>query len=617
MSLFILTQASTECLIELAKTIATGRLKSKKTALVISKDQIKIISYGNNNNNAATVLLQLANDDSFKPEELLIALPYLHDDDCKSIKKSLKILIRKGCSSITWFGQELGSSNAGSTKSRLKELVDQVNKGSQKKVTFINLEAYGPDEPKAADNFADDPRLAYADYCLALNFMAHGDPPANLAEILTELVRCHDSNNFTLPLMPGEEGGKNGRLSVADTKKIVDRFLGNKRPAIAGHSPAIRAVKGEINKIAMLDLPVLIQGETGTGKELAAYYLHELSPRRRNNFVTMNCAGLDDQFLESTLFGHVKGAFTDAKSVKEGLVQEAACGTLFLDEVPELSPRVQAKLLRFLQSGEYYQLGSNQPAQATCRVIAGGQPGLIRDKLREDLYYRLAVAEITLPPLREIKDDILTIARNRADALRGNPCVIADEDSGGQGPTRFRRDVVKREAVKRFWDTLKANEGGLKDYNWPGNTRELFTAIKKSMLLAHPWAEIIAAKPEPKTEAPANQQGTLTASASPPPARFNSTLALSTLGNQGITLTFTTLPKLQELQAHYLKQLVKSYNMGLSQIVGLSICSRNTASRYLNFSQAQTQRRGKGKKAGPDVPQMEGVAPPAAATKRK
>ena len=609
MSLFILTQASTECLIKLADTIVTIS-KSRKKFTGITKDQIKIISYGNNYYRAATILKQLADDNSFKPKKLLIALPYLNDNDYDPIIGSLFILIDRGCS-ITWFGQEAGSSNDGSAKSKLKELVDQVNDNSQKKITFINLEAYGPDEPQAADNLADDPRFDYTDYRLALHFMAHGDPQANLADILTELVRCHGSHDFTLPLMQGEKG-ENGRVPAADTKRIVKRFLVNKRPAIAGRLPETRDLKGEINKIAMLDLPVLLQGETGTGKELAAYYLHELSPRRCHNYVTLNCAGLDDQFLESTLFGHVKGAFTDAKSAKQGLVQEAAFGTLFLDEVPELSPRVQAKLLRFLQSGEYYQLGSNQPAQATCRVIAGGQPGLIRDKLREDLYYRLAVAEITLPPLREIKDDILTIARNRADALRGISCVIADEGAERQGPTSFRKDVVKREAVKRFWNALKKNERELQDYNWPGNTRELFTAIKKSMLLAHPWEEILAAKLKQKTEAPADQQKTLTASASEPPAGLKSPPAWSPSDSEGITLTFAKLPSLKELQTYYIQQV--NARIGLSQIVNLGICARNTASKYLQSSQAQTPRRGKGQ-AGPDAQRMAEVAP--AVTKRK
>lgn len=186
--------------------------------------------------------------------------------------------------------------------------------------------------------------------------------------------------------------------------------------SIIGNSPQLRRVLSLANKAAISDSNILIEGETGTGKELLAEYIHKHSARKDKPFVVINCASLPDQLIESELFGHEKGAFTDAKSTKQGLVEIAHGGSLFLDEIGELSLALQPKLLRFLENGEYRRIGGITTLTSNVRVIGATNRNLLEEadnkNFRKDLLFRLNVITLTIPPLRERKEDILLLANH-------------------------------------------------------------------------------------------------------------------------------------------------------------------------------------------------------------
>ncbi len=232
---------------------------------------------------------------------------------------------------------------------------------------------------------------------------------------------------------------------------------------VVGTSEAMAEVLRQVRKVAPIKTTVLLAGESGTGKELVARALHELSPRASFPFVAVNCGAIPGELLESELFGHVKGAFTDASRNKMGLVAEADGGTLFLDEVGELPLALQVKLLRFLQEEEIRRVGDNRSERVAVRVVAATARDLARaveaGDFREDLYYRLNVVGIRLPPLRERPGDIPLLARHflgKYARLRPDRPVAAISDAA-----------------------LEAMQA----YRWPGNVRELEHAIERAVVL--------------------------------------------------------------------------------------------------------------------------------------
>src|SRR5258707_15011083 len=208
----------------------------------------------------------------------------------------------------------------------------------------------------------------------------------------------------------------------ADPRPRADRLDGRIRDAMAiaerqtgvfpviGQSPPWRQVLRQAAQVAATDTTVCLQGESGTGKEVLARFIHRASPRKNGPFVAINCAALPEQLLESELFGYERGAFTGAQQAKAGHIELAATGVLFLDEVSEMSPMAQAKLLRVLQEREFRRLGGTRPVKANGRVIAASNRDLQRavadGGFREDLFYRLQVFDIRMPPLRERRGDI-------------------------------------------------------------------------------------------------------------------------------------------------------------------------------------------------------------------
>ena len=247
---------------------------------------------------------------------------------------------------------------------------------------------------------------------------------------------------------------------VAVLRDELETSLGYRR--VIGETKSWKEVLNHATRVAVTETTVLLTGESGTGKEVVARFIHKGSPRAKGPFVGLNCAALPETLLESELFGHEKGAFTGATATRPGRIEQAAGGVLFLDEVAEMSPAVQAKLLRVLQEREYQRLGATRVMKTDVRVVAATNRDLdaaiARGQFREDLYYRLRVFEIRLPPLRERRPDI----RRLSEAFL--------EEIGA---------VVGRKAAGL---TREAYEAML-SYHWPGNVRELRNALERATIL--------------------------------------------------------------------------------------------------------------------------------------
>ena len=267
--------------------------------------------------------------------------------------------------------------------------------------------------------------------------------PCELAELELQAERAHE------------------KARLARENRTLKAVLRRSEPLgeIVGATPVIRRVLCLIAKVAPTDSSVLIQGESGTGKELVARALHRGSPRADQPMVVINCAALHESLLESELFGHEKGAFTSAVTAKPGLFELADGGTLFIDEIGEMAPPLQAKLLRALEDKRIRRVGSTREIQTNIRFVAATNKNLAQEvaasRFRDDLYYRLNVITITMPPLRERIEDIPLLVQH---FLNLNSC----------GPRH-----IEPEALERFVH-----------HRWPGNVRELANVIERAKILA-------------------------------------------------------------------------------------------------------------------------------------
>jgi transcriptional regulator with PAS, ATPase and Fis domain len=253
-------------------------------------------------------------------------------------------------------------------------------------------------------------------------------------------------------------------ITVPTPRPPLDTDLDFGLESIVGQSQALRDAIDRARKVASTRLTtVLIVGETGTGKELFARGIHYAGPARGEPFVAVNCAAIPEALLESELFGHEKGAFTDARAQKRGLMELAGAGTLFLDEVGELPARLQPKLLRALQERRIRRLGGLEEIGINCRIITAAntslQDAVARLEFREDLYYRLNVFRVNLPPLRERRPDIETLARH------------------------FLHEHARQQSLEP--KTLEADAiEALMHHSWPGNVRELKNVIENAAILS-------------------------------------------------------------------------------------------------------------------------------------
>ena len=240
-------------------------------------------------------------------------------------------------------------------------------------------------------------------------------------------------------------------LSLDDQKKLP--------PDVVAHSPLTVALFQDVALVAPSEARVLITGESGTGKEVVADVIHGWSARARGPLIKVNCAAIPETLLESELFGHEKGAFTGANAQRLGRFEEADGGTIFLDEIAEMSPGLQAKLLRVTQDGRFQRIGSNREIHANARILAASNRNLEEEvkhgRFREDLYYRLNVVELHLPALRERREDILPLANFFIGKLARNRARLAE-----------------------------ATVVCLQNYSWPGNVRELRNTIERAVLLS-------------------------------------------------------------------------------------------------------------------------------------
>jgi formate hydrogenlyase transcriptional activator len=255
---------------------------------------------------------------------------------------------------------------------------------------------------------------------------------------------------------------------------------------IIGNSPALESVLEQVEQVAPTDSTVLIQGETGTGKELISRAIHNLSMRCGRPFIKLNCAAIPFDLLESELFGHEKGAFTGAIAQKIGRFESANKGTLFLDEVGDIPLALQPKLLRVLQEQEFERLGGTRTHQVDVRLVAATHRNLVdmvkRNEFRSDLYYRLNVFPIPLPPLRERREDIPALVEHYVD-------------------------IYARRMGRQIEHIPPETMSALTSYQWPGNIRELQNFIERSVILTsgnalHPPLETLRSTAEPESLGP-------------------------------------------------------------------------------------------------------------------
>ena len=281
--------------------------------------------------------------------------------------------------------------------------------------------------------------------CMRMGAFHYITKPFSPDELVTTVSRAIEHRNLVIQ----------NTLMQARLERVAGNY------SIIGTSPAITRVLKTAMQIAPSESTILIQGATGTGKELIAHFIHMNSNRSNRQFVPLNCASIPDALFESELFGHEKGAFTDAKGQKIGLVEIANNGTLFLDEIGDISSSVQPKLLRFIQTGEFRRVGGTVPLNSNVRLVSASNKDILQEvkegRFREDLLYRLNVITLQLPPLKERKEDI--------------PLLIEHFMK-----ERFQLPVKKTVSEDAMQQIM--------NYEWPGNIRELENVMERAALLS-------------------------------------------------------------------------------------------------------------------------------------
>ncbi len=372
-------------------------------------------------------------------------------------RKHLRALLNRG-ESVTWFGsQRYGNLQKELIHVKGLELV--VEKGVLAAVqTRFNPTSSLARLCKAYADYNED--LFHTLNYFKTRFMMNFDNPDELFAAI-ETLRDYHPDSFSIGKLP------------LPLREAVKNFREADFPYIEGKSDRVLELKRRILQVAGTDLSALILGETGTGKEAVAFFLHDFSARRGKPFIAINCAGLNETFLRSELFGHKRGAFTGAIADHIGLVKSAHGGTLFLDEVTEMPMPIQADLLRFLQNRRFRPLGTDREEVAEVRIVAAAQPSLYQ-KLREgsfrqDLFFRLNEVHLNTVPLRDIPEDILRVVNHLVFRL-------------------YRKHSIN---IAETLDAMHEHAEILRTYRWPGNVRELYSLVRQQSLLKTDIAAVI------------------------------------------------------------------------------------------------------------------------------
>lgn len=250
---------------------------------------------------------------------------------------------------------------------------------------------------------------------------------------------------------------------------------------VVAESRAMRELLAVVRRLAETRVPVLLQGESGTGKDLVAHWLHYGGPRREGPFIKVHCPSIPEELLESELFGHERGAFTDARHAKAGKVEMAASGTLYFDQIQDLGPALQAKLLRVVEERRFERLGGTRTLEVDVRFVASASadlPEAVRaGRFREDLFHRLNVVPLRIPPLRNRREDVLPLAE---------AFLARERERGATSASAFSAEAAER----------------LRGYLWPGNVRELRSVVERAALLAPAGEVSVAALPAQLAEQP-------------------------------------------------------------------------------------------------------------------
>jgi len=372
--------------------------------------------------------------------------------------------------------------------------------------------------------------------------MKAGDETIGVVEIIDKI----SGNPFQAEdLKILSEFGELAAHAIGNTRQFVQVERENKnlkeelelKYQIVGNSQPIRKILSEARKVADSVATTLILGESGTGKELLARLIHRAGPRKKKPMIVLNCAALPESLLEDELFGHEKGAYTGALNSKSGKFELADGGTIFLDEIGEMSPGMQAKLLRVLQEGIFYRVGGNKPVHSDVRVISATNRAIEQDvkdgKFREDLYYRLNVVKIQIPPLRERREDISLLAEHFLDLFK--------QERGLSDLT------ISKEGMEKIMQ-----------YDWPGNVRELRNALERAVVMGNSREVLAGDLPitDPNMKYPGLQVGlTLNEALHSFKKEFIKLNLGSTGGNR------SQAAKVMGIQRTYLSRLITKYNL--------------------------------------------------------